>query len=97
MLAVSPAGAHIPVLPLQPARAPTSPGGKSCLASLKAVPSGFWMVGEWDPALTSSPGQGTAWLQQQKVFRRGTPVLVVHHPAKQRSNHPDVIHNLSIL
>lgn len=52
MLAVSPAGAHIPALSLQPARAPTSPGGKNCLASLKAVPSGFWMVREWDPALT---------------------------------------------
>lgn len=53
--------------------------------------------GEWGPALTPCLGQGNAWLQQQSVFVWEVVVLVVHHPAKQRSNYPEVIHNLPIL
>lgn len=96
MLQCSLAGAHKPALPLQPAWAPSSPGGRSCLASFKAAPSDFWKVGEWGPALTPRPGQDIAWARS-KVPSPGHPVLVVRHPAKQRSNHPDVIHNLPVL
>lgn len=53
--------------------------------------------GEWGPALTPRPGQGNAWSRQQLVFVWEAMVLVVHHPAKQRSNYPEVVHNLPIL
>lgn len=40
------------------------------------------------------PGHGS---RQQSVFVWEAVVLVVHHPAKQRSNYPEVVHNLPIL
>lgn len=88
-----------------PHTCPPSPASLGSLLSRRQELSGLpqsctcpQASGRWGSGTPPcSPDPGTAWSQQQSVFMRGTPVLVVCHPASQRSNHPDVIHNLPIL
>lgn len=92
-----PYGAHIPALPPQAVWAPTSPGGESCLTSLRPAPSGFWMAGELGSCPDSPTRPGYCLVPAASIFMREARVLVVRHPAKQRSNNPEVVYNLPIL